>query len=84
VEDKEARHLFPSTQLTASMLRYLINVDHAQRIDLGNGREADLADWADERRPLRRLEMFNPRRPSAWMPALAASVAGLVRRPAVD
>jgi hypothetical protein len=84
VEDREARHLYPSAELTASMLRYLMNVDHAQTINLGNGREADLADWADQRRVLRRLELFNPRAPSAWAPALAASAAGLVRRAPVD
>jgi len=84
VEDREARQVFPSAELTASMLRYLINVDHAQVIDLGNGKEADLADWADNRRVLRRLDLFNPRLPSAWAPALAASAAGLVRRAPLD
>jgi hypothetical protein len=84
VEDREARHLYPSAELTASMLRYLINVDHAQAVDLGNGKEADLADWADNRRVLRRLDLFNPRVPSAWAPAFAASVAGLVRRAPLD
>lgn len=83
-EDREARHLFPSAQLTASMLRYLINVDHAQAIDFGRGDEGELADWADERRVLRRLDLFNPRAPSAWAPALASRVAGLVRRPPLD
>jgi CelD/BcsL family acetyltransferase involved in cellulose biosynthesis len=83
-EDREAKNLFPADQLTASMLRYAINVDHAQHIDLGNGREADLADWADDRRVLRRLELFNPRRPAAWAPALGARIATLVRRPPLD
>jgi hypothetical protein len=83
-EDREAKHLFPSDQLTSSMLRYAINVDHAQHIDFGNGREADLADWADDRRVLRRLDLFNPRRPAAWAPALAARAAALVRRPPLD
>ena len=84
VEDREARHLHPSAELTASMLRYLMNVDHAGTVNLGNGREADLADWADQRRVLRRLDLLNPRAPSAWAPALAASVAGLVRRAPLD
>lgn len=84
VEDREARDLFPSTELTASMLRYLMNVDHARVINLGNGKEADLAAWADQRRVLRRLDLFNPRAPSAWAPALGASLAGLVRRPPLD
>ncbi|MFD1612681.1 hypothetical protein ACFSCW_12800 [Sphingomonas tabacisoli] len=84
VEDREARDLYPSAELTASMLRYLMNVDHAETINLGNGREADLADWADQRRVLKRLELFNPRAPSAWAPALAASATGLVRRAPLD
>lgn len=84
VQDREARHLFPASELTASMLRYLINVDHARVVDFGNGKESDLADWADQRRPLRRLELFNPRIASAWGPALAASAAGLVQRGALD
>jgi hypothetical protein len=84
VEDREARDVYPSAELTASMLRYLMNVDHAERIDLGNGKEADLADWADNRRVLRRLDLFNPRAPSAWAPALGASAAGLVRRSPLD
>jgi len=66
------------------MLRYLINVDHAQTIDLGNGKEADLADWADDRRVLRRLDLFNARAPSSWAPAFAAAAAGLVRRSPLD
>ena len=66
------------------MLRYAINVDHAAHVDFGHGKEAELADWADERRVLRRLELFNARRPSAWAPALTARAAALVRRPPVD
>jgi hypothetical protein len=84
VEDREAREVYPSAELTASMLRYLMNVDHARTIDLGNGKEGDLADWADDRRVLRRLDLFNPRAPSAWIPAIGASAAGLVRRSSLD
>jgi hypothetical protein len=83
-QDREARHLFPTAHLTAAMLRYLINVDHVQAIDFGTGPEAELADWADERRVLRRLDLFNARSPAAWGPAIAARVAGLVRRPPLD
>ncbi|WP_254447586.1 GNAT family N-acetyltransferase [Sphingomonas sp. ID1715] len=83
-EDRAARQLFPADQLTASMLRYAINVDHAQHIDFGQGRAAELGDWAEERRVLRRLELFNPRRPAAWAPALAARATALVRRPQLD
>lgn len=79
-EDADGRHLFPTAQLTASMLRYLMNVDDVQAIDLGTGTDAELAGWADERRVLRRLDLFNPRALSAWAPALAAKAAALVRR----
>lgn len=83
-EDEAAGQFHPSAELTASMLRYLINVDHAAEIDLGTGRDADLADWADEREPMRRLELYNPRTPSAWVPAVGARLAGLVRRAPLD
>ena len=83
-EDRAAKEFFPSTELTASMLRYLINVDHAEEVNLGNGSEAELADWADERRVLRRLELLNPSAPSAWAPAIGARLAGLVRRAPLD
>lgn len=83
-EDASAKHLFPTTELTASMLRYLMNVDHAARIDLGCGTEGDLGDWADDRQRLRRLDLFNLRAPSVWAPAIGASLAGLVRRAPLD
>lgn len=83
-EDADAKHLVPGADLTASMLRYLMNVDHAEQIDLGNGSEAELGNWAGESLPLRRLELFSPGAPSAWVPALSARIAGLVRRPPLD
>ena len=66
------------------MLRYAMNVDHAATIDLGTGNDAALADWADERRPLVRLDLLNPRAAAAWAPALGARLAGLVRRAPLD
>lgn len=83
-EDAAAGHLFPAAELTASMLRYSMNVDHAATIDLGTGNDAALADWADERRPLVRLDLLNPRAAAAWAPALGARLAGLVRRAPLD
>lgn len=80
--DPAAGQLFPAAELTASMLRYLMNVDRAATIDLGTG--ADLADWADERQPLRRIDLFNPRAASGWAPAMGARLAGLVRRAPLD
>jgi hypothetical protein len=82
--DPDARHLHAGDHLTEAMLRYLINVDGAARLDLGIGRPAELADWASERHPLVRLDLFNPRAASAWAPALAARAATLVRRRPLD
>lgn len=83
-EDADARDVFPSAELTASMLRYLMNVDHATEIDLGRGADADLADWADGRESLHRLELLNPRAAASWAPAMRARLAGLVRRSPLD
>jgi len=82
--DPDARHLHAGDHLTEAMLRYLINVDGAARLDLGTGREAELGDWATGRLPLVRLDLFNPRAASAWGPALAARTAALVRRRRLD
>lgn len=82
-EDPDARHLFPAAQLTASMLRYVMNVDHAQEIDFGSGNKT-LADWTEQRERLIRLSLFNPRAPSAWGPALRARLGGLVRHARLD
>lgn len=82
-EDRDARHLYPTAQLTASMLRYVMNIDHARHIDFGVGGKA-LADWSERREPLLRLRLFNPRAPSAWGGALAARLAGLVHRVPLD
>lgn len=83
MEDRAARHLFPSDQLTAAMLRYLINVDHVQAIDFGPGSNA-LALWTDAREPLVRVGLYNPGTPSIWVPALRARLGGLVRRRVLD
>lgn len=82
--DGDARHLFPAAQLNAAMLRYLMNVDHVQLIDLGNAAGDELEGWSDGRRGLWHLTLFNPSAPSNWGPAFAAKVAALVRRAPLD
>lgn len=74
------RSLSPGAQLSATMFRYLLNVDHVDQIDYGAGGDRWKADWAEERLPRQRLDLFNPRRIRAWGPALAAAASGLVRR----
>jgi len=74
------RALSPGAQLSATMFRYLLNVDHVERIDYGPGGDRWKADWAETRLARQRLDLFNPRRVRAWGPALAAAASGLVRR----
>jgi hypothetical protein len=83
-QDRDARQLHPAAQLTASMLRYLMNVDHVETVDFGIGSEAELGDWAGERQQLRMMEFFNPRMPAVWLPMLGAKAAALVHRPRLD
>lgn len=77
-QDAEARALFPTAHLAAAMLRYAMNVDRVRRVELGCAPE--LTDWADERRPLVHLALFDLRAPATWGPALAT----LVHRPKLD
>lgn len=50
----------PGTILTETMFRHAIEQDKVRRIDFGTGDDAYKADWMDERRPLYRLNVFNP------------------------
>lgn len=82
--DKDYKELSPGTQLSVAMFRYAINVDGAQTIDYGTGDEPFKADWMENRRMLRRLDLFNPRRPGTWLAALRAELSALVDRRALD
>jgi hypothetical protein len=71
-------------QLTATMVRYLLNVDHAAALDFGPGGQRWKTDWADESLPRARVDLLNPRRPSAWAAIAAAAASALVRRGSLD
>lgn len=77
-EDPAAAQFHPSAELTAAMLRQLIDVDQAVTIDFGS--EASLADWAGETQPLHRMEMLDPRAAASWAPAIAKRLTGVFRR----
>lgn len=52
----------PGTLLGHAMFAHVIDRDRPALIDYGTGDDAYKADWMDERRSLRRIEAWNPRR----------------------
>lgn len=53
----------PGTLLSEAMFRHVLNHDRPDLISYGNGDEPYKADWMDERRTRRRLQLFNLRHP---------------------
>lgn len=70
----------PGTLLSHDMFRAAIDDDHVSRIDYGTGNNAYKTDWMDSQRPLYRIDAYNPRFASAWLPAARAGISGLVAR----
>lgn len=71
---EDARHLSPGTVLGEAMFRRAIDADRVRLIDYGTGDDAYKRDWMEERRPLWRLEAWNPstlRGLAGWVRALA-------------
>lgn len=57
---EDAKELSPGTILGEAMFRRAIDEDRVKVIDYGTGDDAYKRDWMDERRPLWRLQAFNP------------------------
>jgi hypothetical protein len=57
---EDAKELSPGTILGEAMFRRAIDRDHVRMIDYGTGDDAYKRDWMEERRPLWRLEAYNP------------------------
>lgn len=57
---EDAKELSPGTILGEAMFRRAIDEDRARIIDYGTGDDAYKRDWMEERRPLWRLQAFNP------------------------
>lgn len=53
----------PGTLLSEAMFRYVLDLDRPNLISYGNGDEPYKAEWMDERRERRRLQLFNLRSP---------------------
>lgn len=73
---EDAKELSPGTILGEAMFRRAIDQDHVRVIDYGTGDDGYKRDWMEERRPLWRLEAWNPRS----LRGLARSARALVGR----
>lgn len=77
---EDARSLSPGTLLGMEMFRAAIDEDRVERIDYGTGDDPYKKDWMDERRPLWRLEAFDPRSLSGLIGAARAMGSRMVPR----
>lgn len=57
---EDAKELSPGTILGEAMFRRAIDEDRVSVIDYGTGDDAYKRDWMEKRRPLWRLQAFNP------------------------
>ena len=73
---EDAKDLSPGTILGEAMFRRAIDQDRVKLIDYGTGDDAYKRDWMEERRPLWRLQAFNP----ATLTGLAGSARALAGR----
>jgi Acetyltransferase (GNAT) domain len=68
----------PGTLLSHAMFAHAIDVDHVRLIDYGTGDNSYKKEWMDERETLYRLDFFNPRSASTWLPAARTAISALV------
>lgn len=68
----------PGTLLSHAMFAHAIDVDGVQIIDYGTGDNAYKAEWMEQRQTLYRLDFFNPRFASTWLPAAKTAISALV------
>lgn len=68
----------PGTLLSHAMFDHAIDVDRAQTIDYGTGDNPYKAEWMERRETLFRLDFFNPRFASTWLPAARTAISALV------
>jgi hypothetical protein len=68
----------PGTLLSHAMFAAAIDGDGARLIDYGTGDNGYKKDWMTERTTLQRLDFFNPRFASSWLPAARTAISALV------
>ena len=68
----------PGTLLSHAMFAQAIDQDRVALIDYGTGDNGYKADWMEERIALHRIDAFNPRYASSWLPAARTAISALV------
>lgn len=68
----------PGTLLSHAMFEHAIDRDRVHRIDYGTGDNAYKAEWMERCETLYRLDFFNPRFASTWLPAARTAISALV------
>ncbi|WP_298399400.1 GNAT family N-acetyltransferase [Sphingobium sp.] len=68
----------PGTLLSHAMFAHAIDTDRVETIDYGTGDNGYKTDWMERRIPLHRIDAFNPRYASAWLPAARTAISALV------
>ncbi|MFZ2997813.1 GNAT family N-acetyltransferase [Sphingobium sp.] len=68
----------PGTLLSHAMFERAIDGDRVDMIDYGTGDNGYKTEWMEERIPLHRIDAFNPRAPSCWLPAARTAISALV------
>lgn len=68
----------PGTLLSHAMFEQAIDQDRVTLIDYGTGDNGYKRDWMEQRVPLQRIDAFNPRAASAWLPAARTAISALV------
>lgn len=68
----------PGTLLSHAMFAEAIDGDGVELIDYGTGDNGYKTDWMEERKTLHRLDFFNPRFASSWLPAARTAISALV------
>ena len=82
VEDSDKAS--PVTLLSYAMFEHAFERDGVRMIDFGTGDDGYKRDWMNAVTALHRVEMYNLRRPAAWLPALKTALSRLVKRRGSD
>lgn len=77
---EDAKAMSPGTLLGMEMFRHALDTDHVRAIDYGTGDDGYKKDWMDGRRPLWRLQAYDPRSLRGLAGWARASLSALVRR----
>lgn len=77
---EDAKSLSPGTVLGMAMFRHVLDEDHVSAIDYGTGDDGYKKDWMAERRPLWRVQAWNPRTLRGLAGAARARASALVAR----